>query len=126
MFTRWLGVPLAVLVALVAAGALASGCGGTAQADHAHQARPSAASRNKLACEYVLVTFSPLAQRVPKGYRTADLPRIVAGAASPVLRQELSAMQAAAASKNFAEVPQAASEMVETCDQLGFSDVDRN
>ena len=116
---------MASLSAIVAAGALATGCGGAVEADHASQARLIAASRNKVACEYVLATWSPLLQKFPKGYRASDFPHILAGAASPALRQELSVMQAAVASKNLPEIPQAGGEMVKTCYQLGLSRVDR-
>lgn len=39
---------------------------------------------------------------------------------------QLSVMRAAVASKNLPEIAQAGGEMVETCDQLGLSEVDRS
>jgi hypothetical protein len=113
------------LAIVITAGAVAAGCSGAIQADHASQGRLSAANRNKVACEYVLATYSPLAQGYPKGYRASDLPRKVAAASSSALRHELSKMQAADASNELPEIPLVADEMVKTCDQLGLSEVDR-
>jgi hypothetical protein len=120
---NWLG--LASLSAVIAAGALSAGCGGPSQADHANQARLTAAGRNVAACQYVLVTWSGLAQRYPRGYRASEFDHVVADASSPALRHELSLLQAAVATKNLPEVPQAGGEMVKTCSQLGLSEVDR-
>ena len=117
--TRW-----ASLAALVAAGAIAAGCGGTSQADHANQARLTAASRNKAACEYVLVTWSGLAHTFPKGYEPSHFDDVVGAASSPALRHELALMRAAATSHNPSEVPQAGGDMVQTCYRLGLNHVD--
>jgi hypothetical protein len=116
---------LASLSAAVAAGALAAGCGGASQAGHASQARLTAAGRNKAACEYVLVTWPGVGQGYPKGYKASDFDHVVAGASSPALLHELSLMQAAVASKDLFEIPQAGGEMVKTCYQLGLSHVDQ-
>lgn len=117
---------LASLAVLVAAGAMAAGCGGaSSQAGPGNQARLTAASKNKAACEYVLATWSGLGQGFPKGYKASEFDHVVAGASSPALRHELALMQAAVASKNLPEVPQAGWEMVSTCSQLGLSEVDR-
>ena len=107
------------MAVLVAAGAMAAGCGGgSSQAGPGSQARLTAASRNKAACEYVLATWSGLAQQFPMGYKASEFDHVVAGASSPALRHELALMQAAVASKNLSEVPEVGGEMVNTCSQL--------
>ena len=116
--TRW-----ASFAALVAAGAIAAGCGGTSQADHPNQAQFTATSRNKAACEYVLVTWSGLDRGYPKGYQRSHFDDEVGGASSPALRHELSLMQAAVASNDLSEIPLAGGDMVKTCYQLGLSHV---
>jgi hypothetical protein len=113
----------ASLAGLVAAGAIAAGCGGSSQAVPANQAQLTA-SRNKAACEYVLVTWSGLAHSFPKGYQSSKFDGVVGRASSPALRHELFLMKAAVASNDHSEVPQAGGEMVKTCSQLGLSHVD--
>jgi hypothetical protein len=103
---------------------IAAGCGGSSQAGPANQARPTAANRNKAACEYVLATWSGLAQGVPKGYQSSQFDGVVGRASNPALRHELSLMQAAVASNDLSEVPGVGGEMVKTCSRLGLSHVD--
>lgn len=114
------------LPVLVVVGAFGAGCGGGTQAGSTSQAHLTAAARNKAACQYVLVTWSPLGQGFPKGYEASDFDRVVASASSPDLRHELALMQRLRASRDpLAPIPQLGAEMVQTCDRLGLSEVDR-
>jgi hypothetical protein len=114
------------LSAVLTAGVLAVGShGAAASASHADEAQQTAASRNKMACEYVLFTWSGLSQKLPKGYKTSNFNRIVAGTTSPILRQELSTMDAANDSRNLVAIAKEGGEMVLTCYKLGLGHVDQ-
>ena len=108
------------------AGLLAAGSGVVAPVNDASATSASSAvHRNTIACQYILYTYSGLLQRAPKGFQPADLPKKVAAAASATLRKEMRYSRSAAAYKNYAGVVEAGTAMVNTCDNLGLSNVDR-
>ena len=106
------------------AGLLAAGSGVVAPVNDASATSASSAvHRNTIACQYILYTYSGMLQ--PKGFQPADLPKKVAAAASATLRKEMRYSRSAAAYKNYAGVVEAGTAMVNTCDNLGLSNVDR-
>ena len=77
-----------------------------------------------VACQYVFQTYSGLFQRPLKGFRPSAFSEKAAGATSPVLRKELAYWKAAEAYANWAGTVEAGTDMVNTCDHLGFSSLD--
>ena len=63
-------------------------------------------------------------QRPLKGFRSSAFSEKVAGATSPVLRNELAYWKAAKAYANWTGTVEAGTAMVNTCDHLGFSSLD--
>ncbi len=107
---------LAALMAGVASVAPLSDAGAATRSSPVH--------RNTIACEYVYQSYSGLFQRPRKDFEPSTFPQKVGGAASTMLRRELTYWKAAKAHGNWAAVNVSGIAMVNTCDHLGLSRLD--